>query len=66
MLAELVAGLLQRAAAELAAGLVPAQRRDARVAGLPPPMAPNYEEQRASLCLQLVRTDCRCRCCCRR
>lgn len=55
VLAELVAGLLQRAAEEVAAGLVPAQRQDARVAGLPPPMAPNYEDRRSSLCLQLVR-----------
>ena len=54
VLAELLAGLLQRAAAEVAAGLVPARRADARLEGLPPPMAPNYEDHRSSLCLQLV------------
>lgn len=54
MLAELLAGLVQRAVAEVAGGLVPAARQDPRLHKLPPPMAPNYEEDRASLCLQLV------------
>jgi hypothetical protein len=59
-LAELLSGVLRRAAAEVAAGAEPARRDDPRLAGLPPPLAPTYEEDRSSLCVQLVGWKARC------
>lgn len=55
VLAELLAGLLRRALGEVASGqeAMLAPREHSRLAGLPPPMIPNYEENRASACLQL-------------
>ena len=55
VLAELLAGLMAQAAGEVAGGREPAARADPRLQGLPPPMIPHFEEQRSSLCLQLVR-----------
>ena len=55
LLAELLAGLLTTAADEVAGGREPTSRANTRVQGLPPPMVPNYQHMRASLCLQLVR-----------
>lgn len=50
MLAELLAGLVARGAAEAASGLSYAARQDAALAGLPPPMQPGYQLDDASLC----------------
>ncbi len=54
VLAELLSGLLSRAVGEVAAGVAHAARRDARVAGLPPPMSTNYYDYRPSFCAIMV------------
>lgn len=54
LLAELLAGLLTVAADEVASGRELSARSDPRLEGLPPPMIPNYQQQRASLCMQQV------------
>lgn len=54
VLAELLAGLITKAAQEVAAGATSAPAPRPGQEGLPPPMVKNFRESRTSVCAQLV------------